>query len=89
LLALRIDPAEDLMSPPASDGTVYVCPMHSGVRQPGPGTCPECGMDLLPEGARFAMLRHMMSKPLHFAVMAAVMIAIMAAVMMLMPRMGF
>ena len=77
------------MSQPASDGTVYVCPMHSGVRQPGPGTCPECGMDLLPEGTRFAMLRHMMSKPLHIAVMAAVMIAIMAAVMMLMPRMGF
>ena len=77
------------MSQPASDGTVYVCPMHSGVRQPGPGLCPECGMNLLPEGTRFAMLRHMMSKPLHIAVMAAVMIAIVAAVMVLMPRRGF
>ena len=77
------------MSQAASDGTVYVCPMHSGVRQPGPGTCPECGMDLLPEGTRFAMLRHMMSKPLHIAVMVAVTIAIVAAVMVLMTRRGF
>ena len=46
-------------------------------------------MDLLPEGTRFAMLRHMMGKPLHFAMMAAVVIAIVAAVMMLMPRRGF
>jgi hypothetical protein len=76
------------MSQPAS-GTIYVCPMHSGVRQPGPGKCPECGMDLLPEGTRFALLRHMTSNPLHLVVMAAVMLAIMAAVMMLMPRMGF
>lgn len=77
------------MSQPASDGTVYVCPMHAGVRQPGPGTCPECGMDLLPEGTRFALLRHIMSKPLHIALMAAVMIAIVAAVVVLMPRKGF
>jgi hypothetical protein len=63
--------------------------MHSEIRQPGPGQCPRCGMDLLPEGTRFAMLRHMISNPLHLVVMAAVMLAIMAAAMMLMPRMGF
>jgi hypothetical protein len=40
-------------------------------------------MDLLPEGTRFAMLRHMTSNPLHLVVMAAVMLAIMAAVMMM------
>jgi YHS domain-containing protein len=28
---------------------VYVCPMHPEVHQVGPGTCPKCGMDLMPE----------------------------------------
>ncbi len=63
---------------------VYVCPMHSGVRQNGPGKCPQCGMALLPEGARFGFLRHMLSSPLHVAIMVAAMIALMAAAMMLM-----
>jgi hypothetical protein len=40
-------------------------------------------MALLPEGTRFALLRHMMT-PLHLAIMAAVMIAVMVAAMMLM-----
>jgi hypothetical protein len=58
--------------------------MHSGVRQPGPGRCPKCGMPLLPEGTRFALLRHMLSNPVHIAVMGGVMVAIMGAAMMLM-----
>jgi len=29
-------------------GTIYTCPMHPQVRQPGPGTCPICGMSLEP-----------------------------------------
>jgi hypothetical protein len=37
-------------------------------------------MALVPEGTRFALLRHMMT-PLHIAIMAAVMVAIMAALM--------
>ena len=61
---------------------IYVCPMHADVRQTGPGKCPTCGMDLLPAGTRFALLRHMTSSPLHLGVMAAVMIAVMAAAMM-------
>lgn len=77
------------MVQPAGAARTYTCPMHSEIRQPGPGQCPRCGMDLLPEGTRFAMLRHMISNPLHLVVMAAVMLAIMAAAMMLMPRMGF
>ena len=28
--------------------TEYTCPMHPEVRQPGPGTCPKCGMALEP-----------------------------------------
>ncbi|MFW8635680.1 copper-transporting P-type ATPase [Cribrihabitans pelagius] len=31
-------------------GTVFTCPMHPGVRAPGPGDCPVCGMHLVPEG---------------------------------------
>jgi hypothetical protein len=41
-------------------------------------------MNLLPEGTRFAMLRHMMSNPVHVVVMAAAMLALMAAAMMVM-----
>ncbi len=28
--------------------TVFTCPMHPEVRQPGPGRCPKCGMALVP-----------------------------------------
>jgi hypothetical protein len=62
---------------------VYTCPMHPEVRRPGPGKCPKCGMDLIPEGARFGMLRHMLSSPMHIAIMAAAMLALMAAAMMM------
>ena len=34
---------------PAPPGAMYTCPMHPQVRQPGPGTCPICGMALEPE----------------------------------------
>jgi Heavy metal binding domain len=65
-------------------GQAYLCPMHRDVRQPNPGKCPRCGMDLLPEGTRFAMLRHMISRPLHLLIMVVVMLAVMAAAMMMM-----
>ena len=35
----------------ASAGTIYTCPMHPQIRQPGPGHCPICGMALEPEVA--------------------------------------
>ena len=72
------------MERPSTGGQVYVCPMHSDVRQPNPGKCPKCSMDLLPEGTRFALLRHMISRPLHLGIMAALMLTAMAAAMMLM-----
>ena len=34
---------------PAPEGTIYTCPMHPQIRQPGPGNCPICGMALEPE----------------------------------------
>jgi hypothetical protein len=55
----------------------YSCPMHADIRQPGGGKCPKCGMNLVPEGARFGMLRHVIANPLMLAIMAAVMIAVM------------
>src|ERR1700733_15771123 len=27
---------------PMPEGTIYTCPMHPAVRQPGPGSCPIC-----------------------------------------------
>ena len=67
----------------------FYCPMHKEVRQAGPGACSKCGMDLVPEGARFGLLRHMAGmpkqmarKPWMIAVMLAVMAAVMAIVMM-------
>lgn len=32
----------------AENGTVWTCSMHPQVRQPDPGSCPICGMDLIP-----------------------------------------
>ena len=34
-----------------SSATQYTCPMHPTVVQDGPGTCPVCGMDLVPKTA--------------------------------------
>ncbi len=34
---------------PVPDGAIYTCPMHPEIRQPGPGSCPICGMALEPE----------------------------------------
>ncbi|MGQ0553382.1 MAG: efflux RND transporter periplasmic adaptor subunit [Planctomycetota bacterium] len=31
-----------------AEGTVWTCSMHPQIRQPGPGSCPLCGMDLTP-----------------------------------------
>lgn len=63
-------------------GKLYLCPMHPDVRQPNSGKCPKCGMDLLREGTRFGMLRHMVKSPL----MLAIMVAVMAAIMIMMMR---
>ena len=66
-----------------SSAPLYLCPMHSDVRESMAGQCPHCGMRLIQEGTRFGLLRHMFSSPLHMAAMAAVMLAVMAAVMMM------
>jgi Cu+-exporting ATPase len=40
-------PAHAPGKPPAG-GAIYTCPMHPQIRQPGPGSCPICGMALEP-----------------------------------------
>jgi len=65
-----------------ASGKTYLCPMHREVRQAAPGKCPKCGMALLPEGTRFALLRHMTQNPMMIAVMVAIMIAVMVFLMM-------
>ena len=72
------------MDPTTTVARVYTCPMHSDVHEVAPGKCPRCGMALVPEGARFALLRHMLSSPIHLAAMLAAMAALMAAAMVLM-----
>jgi Cu+-exporting ATPase len=45
------DPAHylaDRPAPAAKPGAIYTCPMHSEIRQVGPGACPICGMALEP-----------------------------------------
>jgi P-type Cu+ transporter len=37
---------QETKPPTSADGTLYTCPMHPEVRQPGPGVCPKCGMAL-------------------------------------------
>jgi hypothetical protein len=66
-----------------SSAPSYICPMHPDVRALTAGKCPHCGMPLVAEGKRFALLRHMFSSPLHIAVMVALMLAVMAAAMMM------
>lgn len=66
-----------------AENKVYICPMHPRARQGQPGKCPQCGMDLLPEGTRFGMLRHMVKSPMMLIAMVVVMIGIMMIAMKL------
>jgi P-type Cu+ transporter len=42
-------PAMGPTAPAPAGAAMYTCPMHPEIRQPGPGTCPLCGMALEPE----------------------------------------
>ena len=43
----------------------YTCPMHPDVRQPGPGSCPKCGMALEPVTAKAPASRTEYVCPMH------------------------
>ncbi len=47
--AKYLEPKPATTAPPAPPGAIWTCPMHPQIRQPGPGTCPICGMALEPE----------------------------------------
>ena len=63
---------------------MYTCPMHPEVKADAASKCPRCGMNLVPQGAKYPFLRHMLGSPLHIGIMAAAMLIVMAAAMMLM-----
>ncbi len=44
-----LSPSTAVSAAPAPVGAIHTCPMHPQIRQPGPGTCPICGMALEPE----------------------------------------
>ena len=46
-------------------GGGYTCPMHPDVRQPGPGSCPKCGMALEPVAPVAAVSRTEWVCPMH------------------------
>ncbi|MBN8628554.1 MAG: efflux RND transporter periplasmic adaptor subunit, partial [Planctomycetes bacterium] len=47
---------------PATAGTIYTCPMHPQIRQPTPGRCPICGMELVPAAAGAANIEELAVK---------------------------
>jgi Cu+-exporting ATPase len=49
----------------AADRRLYTCPMHPEVRQPGPGSCPKCGMALEPELPSAPATRTEYTCPMH------------------------
>ena len=46
----------------AAGGPTYTCPMHPEVRQSGPGSCPKCGMTLVPVASQTAAKPAMMGE---------------------------
>jgi P-type Cu+ transporter len=45
----HLKPGQQTQQTSVPAGTIYTCPMHPQIRQPGPGHCPICGMALEPE----------------------------------------
>jgi hypothetical protein len=61
----------------------YYCPMHSDVRQSSGGKCPKCGMNLVPQNAKFRLLKHIASNPKMLLAMLVLMIVAMGTYVML------
>ena len=62
------DPATESISterPAPSPGMEYTCPMHPEVNQPGPGSCPKCGMALEPSTVAPPASRTEYTCPMH------------------------
>ena len=50
---------------PPPKAALYTCPMHPEVQQPGPGSCPKCGMALEPMGAPAPATKAEYTCPMH------------------------
>jgi len=50
---------------PITAASAYTCPMHPEVQQPGPGSCPDCGMALEPMGVAGLETRTDYTCPMH------------------------
>ncbi|MCR9161705.1 MAG: efflux RND transporter periplasmic adaptor subunit [Nannocystaceae bacterium] len=46
----QADPTHPHAEAPSAGAEVWTCSMHPQIRQPEPGPCPICGMDLIPVG---------------------------------------
>ncbi|HEX6298020.1 MAG TPA: heavy metal-binding domain-containing protein, partial [Burkholderiales bacterium] len=46
--AAYVAPRQDQAAKPAPASGKYTCPMHPEIVQEGPGSCPKCGMALVP-----------------------------------------
>ena len=46
---MHLKKLEDVTKGISKQGTIYTCPMHPEIRSDKPGSCPKCGMDLVPE----------------------------------------
>jgi Cu+-exporting ATPase len=60
----RLVQLHSIETPTAAPST-YTCPMHPAVRQPGPGSCPKCGMALESESPAAPAERLEYTCPMH------------------------
>ena len=56
---------ENAASTGLTEDVIYTCPMHPEVQQPGPGSCPKCGMVLEPMGAAVVASKTEYTCPMH------------------------
>jgi Cu+-exporting ATPase len=60
-----LDSGEPVTGGEASNTLAHICPMCPGVRQQGPGSCPDCGMALEPELVQPPATRTEYTCPMH------------------------
>ncbi|HEX3034306.1 MAG TPA: heavy metal translocating P-type ATPase [Thermodesulfobacteriota bacterium] len=58
-------PHEEAEHQPGAGDSIYICPMDPEVREPGPGSCPKCGMALEPLSPTAPTTRTEYTCPMH------------------------
>ena len=59
--------SHDHEAPSLGNGNYY-CPMHPEIRQSVPGSCPKCGMDLVPEKGELTSEEEIAYKMMYFSI---------------------